>query len=136
MTASVQKIYTTSSAGKNFEDLPPLLDRLEAVLIDIRLSPPTRPIVWSREYLKLLLKNRYLHVAALGNRSFKEGQAAVQNLGLGMKTVIALHVNLLLMCNCEDFDKCHRRIITNEFKKDGFIVGEIETWEIDKQVST
>src|SRR6476661_5630923 len=96
-----QKIYTTGFEGREVTALPLLLDRLEAILVDIRFTPAGMPLKWSKEYLKLLLKNKYLHIPNLGNRSYKEPRKiAIQNLALGIKIITELRVNVMLMCEC------------------------------------
>ena len=65
---SEQRIYTTGYEGREVTDLPGLLKHLDAILIDIRFIPPDRPLKWRKDYLKLLLRKRYMHVPVLGNR--------------------------------------------------------------------
>src|SRR5205085_12615221 len=88
----VQQIYTTGCEGKEVVNLPLILKNFGAILIDIRFAPGNSPLKWSKEYLKLLLKNKYLHVPNLGNRSNKEGKIAIQNLALGIKIITELRV--------------------------------------------
>ena len=123
--SSSQKIYTTGCRGRRAAELPQLLETLDAVLIDVRFAPQGKPIEWSKEYLKLLLKNKYLHVPSLGNRSSREGKTAIQNLSLGIRIVAELKVNVLLMCRCESEESCHRFQIINELTKLGRKVKEI-----------
>lgn len=124
-----QKIYTTGFAGKRVEDLPALLTKLEAVLIDVRFNPPQMPLSWSENYLRILLKRRYLHVPALGSRSFREGKTGIQNIQLGMNLIKSLEVNVLLICECREYENCHRKIIAGEFSKQGFDTREIGAWK-------
>lgn len=126
-----RKFYTTGYEGKDVTDLPVLLETLDAVLVDIRFSPHSRQIVWTRNYLKLLLTNRYRHVAALGNRHFRKGKVQIQNLTIGMKIVRELETDAVLMCGCADLYQCHRLIVLNELRRSGFEVKEINTWKID-----
>lgn len=126
-----QKIYTTGYTGKKVEDLPAMLDLYEAVLVDVRFSPTSRVVHWSGDYLASLLKKRYKHVSALGNREFRTGRIAIQNLQLGMNVVKAMKENAVLMCGCEKLHDCHRFPIYNEFLKEGFEVAELETWRVD-----
>ena len=123
-------IYTTGFAGKDFTLLPKLLDFLDAVLIDIRFSPISdKQIQWRKDYLRLLLKDRYLHVPHLGNRISKEsGKQSIQNLSLGIKIITELKANLLLMCECRRIEECHRAIISQSLMKRGFDTEEISDW--------
>jgi uncharacterized protein (DUF488 family) len=128
-------IYTTGFAGKDFALLPDLLNFLDAVLIDVRFAPTnSQEIQWRKDYLKLLLKDRYRHVPHLGNRLSKEsGQQAIQNLSLGIKIIAELKANLLLMCQCPRIEECHRAIISRSLKKQGIETEEISDWNSPSQ---
>lgn len=123
-------IYTTGFAGKDSDSLPDLLDFLDAVLIDVRFAPAGgKQIQWRKDYLRLLLKDRYRHVPHLGNRISKEsGVPSIQNLSLGIKIITELRANLLLMCECPKIEECHRMIISQNLKMRGFETEEISDW--------
>ena len=123
-------IYTTGFADQDFRLLPGLLDFLDAVLVDIRFAPTTGvQIQWRKDYLRLLLKDRYRHVPHLGNRvSKKSGVPSIQNLSLGIKIITEMRANLLLMCECPRVEGCHRLIISQNLKKQGFETEEIADW--------
>lgn len=127
---SEQIIYTTGYSGKDFADLKPLIEMLDGVLVDIRFSPHSRRAEWTQSYLKLLLKNRYRHVPALGNRTFKENKITIQNLPLGIKTVQSFGINAVLLCGCENFEKCHRAVIAAELRKLNIQTKELTSWKI------
>ena len=122
-------IYTTGYTGKDFEDLKPLIEHLNAVLVDIRFSPQSRRPEWTQDYLKLLLKNRYRHVAQLGNRTFRENRITIQNLDLGIKTVLSFGINAVLFCGCEEFAQCHRAVIALDLRRRGIETEEITNWK-------
>ena len=45
------KFYTTGFAGKDINDLKPLLERLDAVLVDVRFSPSASELMrWRQIY--------------------------------------------------------------------------------------
>jgi uncharacterized protein (DUF488 family) len=130
-----QRIYTTGYEGREVTDLPVLLNSLDAVLVDIRFSPGERPLKWRKDYLKLLLKKRYLHIPSLGNRHQPSPEKiAIQNLALGIKIITELKVNVLLMCECKTEASCHRRAIAEELRKQGIRADEIEDWCLDNRV--
>lgn len=86
---SEQRVCTTGYEGREVTDLPNLLKCLDAILIDIRFSPTERPLKWRKDYLKLLLRKRYLHVPSLRNRAHTEtDRIAIQNFTLGIKIII------------------------------------------------
>jgi len=125
-------VYTTGYNDKDFTDLSDLLDFLDAVLIDIRFAPMTgKQVEWRKDYLRLLLKARYLHVPHLGNRISKgSNKHFIQNPNLGIKIITELRTNLLLMCECLKFEDCHRSLISQKLKEQGMETEEITHWSI------
>ena len=123
-------IYTTGFADKDFTLLPDLLDFLDAVLIDIRFAPASgKTIQWRKDYLQLLLKDRYRHVPHLGNRTSKgTGRTSIQNLNLGIKIITEMRANLLLMCECPTKEECHRGVISRKLTEHGFDTEEVSDW--------
>lgn len=124
-----QKIFTTGYTGKDINDLKPMLDALDAVLVDIRFAPFSQILHWRQVYLKILLGKQYRHIPNLGNRTYKEGKITIQNLRLGVETVLNLETNAVLMCACEKAENCHRRVVIEEFQRLGIETIEIETWK-------
>jgi len=129
-------VCTTGYTGKEFTILPDLLDFLDAVLIDIRFAPTTgKQVEWRKDYLQLLLKDRYLHVPHLGNRISKGSDIqSIQNLDLGIKIITELRTNLLLMCECLRFEDCHRALISQKLKEQGIETEEIIEWNTKGRV--
>lgn len=123
-------IYTTGYTGQAVARLPALLDYLDACLIDIRFDPMHgRQIQWRKDYLRLLLKDRYRHIPHLGSRLSKNsGAPAIQNLALGIRIITELRANLLLLCECSSEEDCHRKTISQNLKKIGFETQEITDW--------
>lgn len=129
-----QIVFTTGYTDKNVRHLPILLHNLNAVLVDIRFNAVDSQIQWGKDYLKLLLKDKYRHVPSLGNRAEDDGggdasRISIQNLNLGIRILTDLKVNLLLMCRCRFEENCHRRLVAEKLREDGFEVGEIDEWE-------
>lgn len=124
-----QKIFTTGYTAKDINDLRPMLDALDAVLVDIRFAPYSQVLHWRQVYLKVLLGSKYRHIPNLGNRTYKEDKITIQNLQLGLETVFSLSKNAILMCACETVEKCHRRVIIAELQKRNIETEEILTWK-------
>ena len=122
-------IYTTGYTGKNINDLKPMIDSLDAVLADVRFAPYSQILHWRQVYLKVLLGKKYLHIPNLGNRTYKEDKITIQNLKLGVETILSLETNVVLMCACEKLENCHRRVIVEEFRKREIETVELETWK-------
>ena len=123
------KIFTTGYTGKDINDLRPMLDALDAVLVDVRFSPYSKVMHWRQTYLKALLGEKYRHIPNLGNRTFKENKITIQNLQLGLETLLNLKTNMVLMCVCKELEHCHRRLIITELEKREIETEEIATWK-------
>lgn len=123
------KFYATGFAGKDINDLKPLLNALDSVLVDVRFSPTSEALRWRQIYLKALLRDKYHHLPQLGSRAFREGRNQIQNLDLGVKVLISFNVNAVLMCECVDLKSCHRSVIMQELRRKGFEAKELESWK-------
>ena len=124
------RFYTTGFAGKDINDLKPMLDTLGAVLVDVRFSPTSELMRWRQIYLKTLLREKYRHVPQLGSRSFREGTNRIQNLKLGVRIQVSFNANAVLMCECADLKNCHRIVIAEELRHEGFDSEELENWKV------
>lgn len=130
------KFYTTGCAGKDINDLKPMLAALDAILVDVRFSPTSEIMFWRQVYLKTLLREKYHHVPQLGGRASREGKAQIQNLELGIKILVTFNSNAVLMCGCDDGKECHRLVIAQELRRKGFDAEELENWKLDKPTFT
>lgn len=126
------KFYTTGYAGKDINDLKPLVNALDAVLVDVRFFPTSEMMRWRQIYLNALFREKYHHVAQLGSRAFRERGKQIQNLDLGIKILVSFNENALLMCECADLKECHRLVIAEELRRKDFEVEELENWELVK----
>lgn len=123
------KIYTTGYAGKDIADLPALVSNLGAMLADIRFAPVSELFEWRRDYLKILLKEKYRHVSAFGNRTYRENKITIHNFNMGLKIIESWNAPVILMCACEKLFDCHRFVIMDELRKKDYEVEEIENWK-------
>ncbi|MDQ3633538.1 MAG: DUF488 domain-containing protein [Acidobacteriota bacterium] len=126
---TTNKIFTTGYTGKDINDLKPMLADLDAMLIDIRFAPYSQVMHWRKVYLKALLGEKYRHIPNLGNRTYKEDKISIQNLKLGIETILHLPSNVVLMCSCEKTENCHRRIIAEELRQTEIESKEIANWK-------
>jgi len=126
------KFYTTGYAGRDINDLKPMLNLLSSVLVDVRFSPTSEIMRWRQIYLKTLLREKYHHLPHLGCRAFREGKAQIQNLDLGIKVLVSFNANAILMCECADLKNCHRLIVAEELRSLGFETKELVDWNVDK----
>jgi len=123
--------YTTGYTGKRVEQLPAMLAFYDATLADIRFAPHSRHLQWTKNYLALMLKDRYRHVPALGNRNYKTsgGAIRIQNLELGVRLLESWETNVVLLCACAELENCHRRLVKTELERRGHEVEEIIDWD-------
>ena len=123
------RFFTTGFSSKDINDLKPMLDRLDAVLVDVRFSPTSEIMRWRQIYLKTLLRAKYYHLLQLGNRAFQEGRVSIQNLDLGIKILLSFNSNAVLMCECAHLKTCHRHVIAQELRRKGYETEELEDWK-------
>jgi uncharacterized protein (DUF488 family) len=123
------RFYTTGYAGEDINDLKPMLNTLDAVLVDVRFSPTSEIMRWRGIYLKTLLREKYYHVSPLGTRAFRLGRSQIQNLDLGIRILISFNANAVLMCECDDLKTCHRLMIAEELWHRGFEANELGCWK-------
>ncbi len=128
------KFYTTGYAGKDINDLKPMLDALNAVLVDVRFSPTSEIMRWRQIYLKTLLRVKYHHILQHGNRAFREERNHIQNLDLGIQILVSFNASAVLMCECANQKECHRIIIAQELRRKGFETEELENWKSNLEV--
>ena len=126
----INRIFSTGYADKNINDLKPLVENLGAILVDIRFVPESDVMFWRPLYLKTLLGKKYLHITNLGNREFRENdKISIQNVHLGIETLLSLNTNSILFCICAEQKNCHRRVIAEELQKRKIETTEIDDWK-------
>jgi uncharacterized protein (DUF488 family) len=120
------KIYTTGYGRTQPEQLINLVHELGAILVDIRFSPWGRPGFKGFELMRAL-GPRYLHVKSLGNALYKEGGMRIADYDAGRAALAKLDSPALLLCACESPEHCHRTVVANLLRQDGFTVVEVST---------
>lgn len=91
-------------------------EELDAYVLDIRYMAGSRAPVWRKASFVNALKDRYVHVQALGNENYKGGAMKLHNFDEGLSYVskILPFNNVMLMCACTDVRLCHRRVVCNK----------------------
>jgi uncharacterized protein (DUF488 family) len=125
------RFYTTCFAGKDINDLKPMLNTFDAVLVDVRFSPTSEAMRWRQIYLKTLLREKYRHIPQPGSRAFREERATIHSLELGIKVLICFSTNAVLLCECADLNACHRLMIAKDLQNKGFDIQELESWKVE-----
>jgi len=74
--------------------------------------------------LQAALGSRYVHLGAFGNRNYQGGPVDIVDYEAGRAALEALERPALLMCMCRDPAACHRSVIMERLRAEGFSVGE------------
>ncbi len=124
---AIPPVYTLGASGRTPEELRPLLRERDALLLDIRLSPRSRWVpVWNKSNLASLLGDDYRHVPELGNVNYKgDGPIQIADYPAGRAIIEGLSRPVVLLCQCKDYDRCHRKTVAELLRADGFGVEEL-----------
>lgn len=129
------RFFTTGCTNKNIAELPALIERHEAHLADIRLTVDATSIA-QRGELQRLFGLRYRRVAPLGSRLNKAGETVVAHLALGLRIILSWQTNVILLCECERLENCHRAVIARELRRQSFAVEELAHWQTQPPLKT
>lgn len=116
-------IYTIGYGKRHPSEIAEILSNLAAVLVDIRFSPWGRPGFKGWE-LQRFFGADYLHVKALGNADYKSGGMRIADYAAGKAVLARLERPALLLCACASPVGCHRTVVAEMLRRDGFIVTE------------
>jgi uncharacterized protein (DUF488 family) len=106
------RIYTIGYAGWKFDDFKRLVERYDAVVLDIRYNPTSRMAEWRRVELSKCFGWCYLWVKGLGNENFaRDCPVKIHDFEAGLKLVTQQLTlgNVILLCGCRDLATCHRK---------------------------
>jgi uncharacterized protein (DUF488 family) len=110
-------IYTIGYSGWKIEDVEAVLERLDAILVDVRMVPRTRwTPAWNSSVLHDRLGDRYVWLREFGNRNYKGTfeQIEIADFPAGEKRLRELTATgkaVVLMCGCRDVNICHRKVL-------------------------
>ena len=118
-------IYTLGYSGWKIEDVEAVLDRLDAILVDVRMVPRTRwAPLWNGSALHTRLGDRYVWLKQFGNRNYKgtfeqieiadfpAGERRLRELiGCGPAPSAVEGKAVVLLCGCRDVNVCHRKVV-------------------------
>lgn len=125
MSESVKTVYTFGYQGQQPYQLLQALERMGAVLFDIRYSARSRIHCWNGDVLAKTFGERYRYVPELGNINYRGGPIQIANLEKGIEKVLLEERPVVLMCVCSDYGTCHRRVVAEALQTRG-----IETKEL------
>lgn len=119
-------IYTLGYSGWKIDDIRATVDRLDAVLVDVRMVPRSRVLHWNSYALGREFGPRYAWVRELGNKNYKGTfeQIEIANFPAGEQRLRELigaapapslvdGKAIILLCGCADVNQCHRKILAD-----------------------
>ena len=122
-------IFTAGYSGHTPAQLLAIAESLDARVLDIRFKPKSRTMGWSKDELSELLGARYMTVPELGNPgAFDSGpmRLADEQKGLDFVHQMAKLGRVILLCQCPDFDSCHRKLVSEKLAARGLTTQELE----------
>ena len=118
-----RRIYTLGYSGWDYATLAAKIEELDAVLVDVRLSPRSRRPEWRQSMLQHRLRQRYVHIKEFGNLNYKGGPTRLLAFEQGRRKFEELlnhHPGpIILMCVCADYKRCHRKDIVAQLQETG-----------------
>jgi len=109
-------IYTLGYSGWKLDDIRAAVDRLDAVLVDVRMVPRSRCPQWNGSTFFRMFGDRYVWLKEFGNRNYKGTveQIVILDFPAGEKRVADLASGgraIILLCGCADVNQCHRKVL-------------------------
>ncbi len=118
-------LYTLGYSGWTLDGVAGALDATGALLVDTRLNPWSWKAGFKKRELEARFGARYLHVRALGNVRYKDGNApqdrpiklADEPAGLALLAELLRERPVVLMCGCADVRTCHRSYVARRMRE-------------------
>lgn len=129
----MRTVYTVGYSGQRPERLQALIEKLGALLVDVRFSPRSRNPRWGQPALREMFGDRYVHLPEFGNAAYKHrGQIILVDIEGGLRKTRALLETrpIVLMCACKRHWNCHRADCASLLAKEGFPVSHITDIEV------
>ena len=113
------KVYTAGYNNFLSDTFQKKVDELNAIIIDIRYNPYSFSPFWQKEYLSRRYQDKYIHIPELGNKNYKTSGIKIADWEKGLRYLIEIfkeNKNIVLMCACEELEKCHRAWIAQKLE--------------------
>ena len=135
-------LYTLGYSGWRIDDIEATLQRLDAILVDVRMVPRSRAPIWNGTTLHKRLGERYVWLKEFGNRNYRgtvdqieiadfpAGRERLAKLlgtlappsataipspahATGPTSAPATGRSVILLCGCPDVNQCHRKTLAD-----------------------
>ena len=107
------KIYTAGYRNFSFYEFRDLVVQSNFFIVDVRYRPWSRIPFWTKDHLSISF-TKYAHIPEFGNRYYNsKDKIEVVDLVTGFEKIDYFMGNepILLLCACEDYEACHRKIV-------------------------
>lgn len=110
-------LYTIGYTGRSLDELADIAKAHAAGIVDIRFSAWSREPKWRKADLAKSMEHRgvaYTHIRELGNINYdspKPIEIARPDEGCAALAVLLKHRPQILLCACEDVERCHRSVV-------------------------
>lgn len=104
-------IYTIGYEKREMNELVAEVERLDAMVVDVRMRPFSRWTDWTNTRLESILGERYRWVEGFGNENYKGGPIELHDPEEGFEQIADLIEqgrNVILLCLEADPTQCHR----------------------------
>ena len=128
-------LYTIGYGGMSAGRLAKIVHALNAMLVDIRFRAASRKPEWNKGALLNLLGDRYVHVPSWGNELYRSGGMKIANYQAGKKMIESIAMPVVLLCACASPEECHRTVVGDMLRTDGYTVTELTRTEIEKALA-
>lgn len=130
MESTISKIWLAGYTGRKPIELLQLSTELDAPIVDIRFSDRSmHPTLWAGYALRQVLGGNYEHVRELGNVNYKVGGIKISDMETGIRKVLEIGMDVILLCGCKDGAVCHRSVVGEAFRERGHEVAEVD-WSV------
>tara|TARA_R110000824_G_scaffold18243_11_gene72643 strand:+ start:51 stop:476 length:426 start_codon:yes stop_codon:yes gene_type:complete len=114
-------VYTFGYSGKTIQQLDLEVERLGAVVIDVRIQPYGNP-VFNRSELQQRYGPKYVWIREFGNKNYKTGgPTEFVDVELGARklgSIMADGTPVILLCVCENQWVCHRTDLAKRYNEE------------------
>ncbi|MBV9849835.1 MAG: DUF488 family protein [Armatimonadetes bacterium] len=110
-------LYLAGYAGRKATELRRAALLLDALVVDVRLSPRSPRPEWRKYPLIGLIKGRYLWVQDWGNVNYANGgPVQIRDFERGLEALRGAGDwrRLILLCGCARTEQCHRLVLADE----------------------